>query len=1092
MHKRFVFLLGLVAFVMLAAPFSSIQNNNFQLSGSDNAFIPSHGRLSTLQSLYDTAVNPYALYSSEPAPMGIADYGVGPNNSPYFYNTNSFLGTANISSLQVSGSNGNSMTFQLNVNLQFGTTDGNTYVYWIQDVAFIDTSNGPSSGGIQFIDNVWNMSSVTANMLPSSITGNGTVSNPSGGYYYDIASPLPGNLVTLTYPLSLKLKVISYESYYEGNFVPAVAFMYNDGFGWQTYDNVLFQFAASLSYDNGFVVSGYQYNPYGTYYDAELIMGGPGGGSSTTDLSSNLDLSLEFNNGFNYQEITNAYDFGSDTAETISNVNDIGYYYISDGQLFLKADNGTGTLSRQYSSAFTTWMTIVSSIYDGYLYINGINFTQFYYGYVNITLAPGTYSFEIWNPETDSFVQVGSGSITLISGQGQIYEVNSYPVTFLSTGLPSGTTWSVTLNNVTESTDGDSITFYAITGFPYSYTVSTPAQYAPTPESGSFDGPGTSYNIQIQWSPIDFTVTLQETGLPSGSFWSSDLNFVSAGSSSNQITYTEPSGVYSFIVYPAAGYQVYPSAGTLDLVSNITLQITFVPYSDNSFGVVDQTLLLNNNTRYNGEYFSLIPQTQYPLQDVYDPQNNYLYVASAFSSNVTVINAQDNSIINEISLGRGSIPIYMVLNILNNELYVSTESGNIIIISAAQNTVLGSISSTGLHFITGLAIDSANGNLLVTAGYNLTVFSQNGYVIDQISLGASSYAYASAYINSTNSIVVAYLNGNGVDDISVYNSNLQLTGTFSLGTSSSVRSILYDQYNNDLYLMANNQILTLNASNMNLVRTILPDGIPYYSTIDPYTRDIYAIVALNSLGLSYFNLTVIDGSTNSIVSEIPLPYGSLFPAYDRTSQNIYITDEFTDSVYIFAPEHFYSINLTESSLPTETTWYVNLSNGQSYSTSGRYIVFFEPNGNYTYTLSTVNKSWSASSYTNALRVSGSDIVNPVKWDEVIYKVVFTEHGLASGTDWYVLIGGQNISGTANSNISVYLINGTYQYSIGNVAGYTLSGGSGSAMIDGSGANVSVNYKGITTVSPTLVYAAIGGIAAVAVAIGLFAVFRRKR
>ena len=113
-------------------------------------------------------------------------------------------------------------------------------------------------------------------------------------------------------------------------------------------------------------------------------------------------------------------------------------------------------------------------------------------------------------------------------------------------------------------------------------------------------------------------------------------------------------------------------------------------------------------------------------------------------------------------------------------------------------------------------------------------------------------------------------------------------------------------------------------------------------------------------------------------------------------------------------------------------------------------------------------------------------------NEVIYKVVFTEHGLASGTGWYVLIDGQNISGTANSNISVYLINGTYQYSIGNVAGYTLSGGSGSAMIDGSGSNVSVNYKGITNVSPTLVYAAIGGIAAVAVTIGLFAVFRRKR
>ena len=99
-------------------------------------------------------------------------------------------------------------------------------------------------------------------------------------------------------------------------------------------------------------------------------------------------------------------------------------------------------------------------------------------------------------------------------------------------------------------------------------------------------------------------------------------------------------------------------------------------------------------------------------------------------------------------------------------------------------------------------------------------------------------------------------------------------------TLDSIASNLKVQIN-DLYLMANNQILTLNASNMNLVRTILPGGIPFYSTIDPYTRDIYAIVATNSLGLSYFNLTVIDGNTNSIVSEIPLPYGSLFPAYDE-------------------------------------------------------------------------------------------------------------------------------------------------------------------------------------------------------------------
>ena len=39
------------------------------------------------------AVNPNQYYTHEPAPMGIADFGIGPGGLPYYYNTTSFLGT---------------------------------------------------------------------------------------------------------------------------------------------------------------------------------------------------------------------------------------------------------------------------------------------------------------------------------------------------------------------------------------------------------------------------------------------------------------------------------------------------------------------------------------------------------------------------------------------------------------------------------------------------------------------------------------------------------------------------------------------------------------------------------------------------------------------------------------------------------------------------------------------------------------------------------------------------------------------------------------------------------------------------------------
>ena len=109
---------------------------------------------------------------------------------------------------------------------------------------------------------------------------------------------------------------------------PQVTFEYNDGFGWQLYDRVTFPLVKHPSVDNGFLVSGLSYEPIGGFYDAELTMGGPGGGTNATIISSNVQMSLQFFNGHNYQQVYNAYNFGSDTAEGISNA--VSSEYVSN------------------------------------------------------------------------------------------------------------------------------------------------------------------------------------------------------------------------------------------------------------------------------------------------------------------------------------------------------------------------------------------------------------------------------------------------------------------------------------------------------------------------------------------------------------------------------------------------------------------------------------------------------------------------------------------------------------------------------------------------------------------------------------------
>ncbi len=125
-------------------------------------------------------VNVYSLYSKEPAPMGIADYGIGPSGIPYNYSTTYFLGHVNIKNLRTYNSSLNTsateMTFQLNINFVF--YDGSKeYVYWVQNVADFNTSSTPSIG---FIDNVWNISAHNASVYNSTLTWKGTVGNYPG------------------------------------------------------------------------------------------------------------------------------------------------------------------------------------------------------------------------------------------------------------------------------------------------------------------------------------------------------------------------------------------------------------------------------------------------------------------------------------------------------------------------------------------------------------------------------------------------------------------------------------------------------------------------------------------------------------------------------------------------------------------------------------------------------------------------------------------------------------------------------------------------------------------------------------------------
>jgi hypothetical protein len=260
------------------------------------------------------AVSP--LLTSIPAPMGLSDIGIG-SSGAYSYNTSSFEASLHLSSFSAfsPGYPGFAQaadwtSIQLNtVATPIAFPGASNGTFWIQNVVHF---NGTE---IQFEDNIWNFSARNAGMGPGTILGGqGTVYQSQfyfafGALTYNVTYPF-----TLTLYNNLSTFLIGgvahdqvYLNYTIADTGPAVS---------GSYDHVVFNGTATLP--PAFEVSGSAYNPFESLYDAEVILGGDGGGSNAVLMALNGTLGLrEWNaTARAYQNIRSSYDFGPDTGET--------------------------------------------------------------------------------------------------------------------------------------------------------------------------------------------------------------------------------------------------------------------------------------------------------------------------------------------------------------------------------------------------------------------------------------------------------------------------------------------------------------------------------------------------------------------------------------------------------------------------------------------------------------------------------------------------------------------------------------------------------------------------------------------------------
>jgi len=174
-----------------------------------------------------------------------------------------------------------------------------------------------------------------------------------------------------------------------------------------------------------------------------------------------------------------------------------------------------------YNNAFTTPQTAFTPPYNPY---NWITVPELWSDHWNVPLQPASdvrvfngwelsgnilgLSYEggnYWSnygTQSDPYgiLPYNNGGNIVVGGDHRpLVTFSLYRVTFHETGLPSGTPWSVTLNGITESSTGASISFWDPNGT-YAFTVGSVSGYTPHPSLGAVLVSGVNQSLLITWT----------------------------------------------------------------------------------------------------------------------------------------------------------------------------------------------------------------------------------------------------------------------------------------------------------------------------------------------------------------------------------------------------------------------------------------------------------------------------------------------------------------------------------------------------------------------------------------------------------------
>ena len=418
-----------------------------------------------------------------------------------------------------------------------------------------------------------------------------------------------------------------------------------------------------------------------------------------------------------------------------------------------------------------------------------------------------------------------------------------------------------------------------------------------------------------------------------------------------------------------------------------------------------------------------------------DPTNGYVYVKNGPGNTVWVING--TALIASISVGQGPSGA-IAFDPVNGDMYAANYgSGNVSLIRGT--TVVGTIPTGGEP--SGAVYNPTNGYVYVNNYFSNVSVISGTTVVANVSI--SGVDPQEAAVDPTSGDV--YVPGYQTNNVTVIHGTSVLT-SISIGHSDQgdalPNSATYDASDGLVYVdnFEWDNVSLINGTR--LVGSIPVERAPFGGSFDPENGCVYVTDWVSN------NVSVIRGTT--VVGTIPVGLQPSYVAFDPANGYIYAENYASDNVSVIGLT--FPVTFTESGLPNGAGWYLNITHGPSFHSTGSTVTFAEFNGTYRYTLGMADRLWRAPG--GVFVVNGTPVGVSVTFIPVTYNVTFTESGLPYLASWYVNGTGftsvTTVGTLAGSSESVPLQNGSYTYTVATgAAGYTVNRSTGTFIVQGA-------------------------------------------